>query len=83
MDNPADTLVEADEDILTYTVSAWTIPAPPLPPLDQAEEEEILTHTVSDEAIEAAVGTERGVYPPYTLSRELTHLAPVEFPVLT
>jgi hypothetical protein len=26
------TLVEADEDILTYTVSAWTIPAPPLPP---------------------------------------------------
>ena len=34
MDNPADTLDQADEDILTYTVS--------------------------DEALEAAAGTERG-----------------------
>jgi hypothetical protein len=35
MDNPADTLDQADEEILTYTVS--------------------------DEALEAAAGTERGV----------------------
>ena len=37
--------------------------------LDQAEEE-ILTYTVSDEALEAAAGTaERGALTPHTLTR--------------
>jgi hypothetical protein len=30
--------------------------------LDQAEEEEILTYTASDEALEAAAGTERDIF---------------------
>jgi hypothetical protein len=40
--------------------------------LDQADEE-ILTYTVSDEALEAAAGTERGVTPGGTMAGDQCH----------